>query len=455
MKYQQEVRKLLKRVLHGGRATQSEGSPLEEWSLRVPENLCTNEMKSQEGYPYFILSEAEFKAFQDIYQKMRRDLAFEYLTDSDLREKLEQILCEVLVNRKHYRNDRNLDERVVQFLAELAKPVEDYEVMFKVVNVEIRGKEEVLLWDATFLRMNKTKLMGWGLNRARGLSPAAVDEFDNKTLIIVKQSGNNQELILNRARKRAALVLNALQMYLSELRFVYDDQLSFGLSGLSAIRKVTSHKSAGVQDVGEHTLESKSPFAVHLGRDERFDEFFSKAQHELSTIGAFGPEIKAMVERAIRWIGKAIDETDPDYKVIALCTAMESLLTERNDGRKGEAIAFRMVLLASLLERNSLYPHLVLHIYGLRSKVIHGSSIEESTMHEYRLLKTAVKMVFHNFISIVDREKITKRSKLLAIIDTSKYSTKLIEQLEEYDDPYSKEIVEALRKAVAKRSPVA
>ena len=159
-----------------------------------------------------------------------------------------------------------------------------------------------------------------------------------------------------------------------------------------------------------------------------------------------------MIERAIRWIGKAINESDPDYKVIALCTAMESLLTERSDQRKGESIAFRMVLLASLLERNSLYPHQILYIYELRSKVIHGSSMEESTMNEYRLLRTAVKMIFHNVISIIDREKLKKRSRLFSMIDTSKYAAKFIQQLEGYDDPYSKDIREALQETAIKRT---
>ena len=282
MKYQQELRKFLKRVLHGSDSSkEAEGSLFEKWNIRVPENLRTKEMESQEGDPYFILSEAEFKAFQSTYEKMRGDLAFEYLTDKELRERLEQVLCEVLVNQKHYKIDSNLSQKVIQFLAELEEPVEEYEVMFKVVNFEIKGGQ-IQFWDATFLQMNRTELIDWGLSRSNGLSPAAVNEFENKTLIIIKQKGNNQELVLNRARKQASLILNALQMYLSELRFVYDHQLLFGLSGLGALRKTSSSQSAGVQDVGEQTLELRGPFCIPLRSEGIFNEFFSKANQELS-----------------------------------------------------------------------------------------------------------------------------------------------------------------------------
>ena len=100
-------------------------------------------------------------------------------------------------------------------------------------------------------------------------------------------------------------------------------------------------------------------------------------------IKVLNPQIKTIVDRTIYWIGKAIEETEYDQKIIALCTAMEVLLTTRSDRRKGEAIAYRMILINLSLEKKFSNPFQILRIYELRSKIIHGSSLLTTTESEY------------------------------------------------------------------------
>ena len=99
-------------------------------------------------------------------------------------------------------------------------------------------------------------------------------------------------------------------------------------------------------------------------------------------------------------------DRDYDDKIIALCAAMESLLTVRSDKMKGETLAYRLVLLNSFLERPFLNPFKLLWIYELRSKVIHGSSLNEATKAEYGTLRRVTRDTISNFISVAEAQNV-------------------------------------------------
>lgn len=127
--------------------------------------------------------------------------------------------------------------------------------------------------------------------------------------------------------------------------------------------------------------------------------------HFLS-ITQFPNKLKTAIKRAIFWFGKAMRDRDYDDKIIALCAAMESLLTVRSDKMKGETLAYRLVLLNSFLERPFLNPFKLLWIYELRSKVIHGSSLNEATKAEYGTLRRVTRDTISNFISVAEAQNV-------------------------------------------------
>ena len=185
-----------------------------------------------------------------------------------------------------------------------------------------------------------------------------------------------------------------------------------------------------------------------------FVPFFEKRSDHLSALENFSPEMRDIAERAIYWIGNSIEEHDDDRKVISLCTALETLLTNIADKRKGEALAYRMALLESVLDEAFFYPSQILWIYNLRSNVIHGKSREEATSAEYRTMLTATKRTLNSFIRLVKLQGIKNRSKLIDFLETSKYSGQLVSWLEGCGDQYSKSIREALQESLNSRSGI-
>jgi hypothetical protein len=65
-------------------------------------------------------------------------------------------------------------------------------------------------------------------------------------------------------------------------------------------------------------------------------EHVGEANKDFLLIRKFPPNLKDLIERTLHWIGLSISEVDPDIKISFLCTALETLLTTKDDKRKGE-----------------------------------------------------------------------------------------------------------------------
>lgn len=439
MKHESILIKFLRKVIRRSRREDEDVSPFSGWfSGRIPEELLPPEMEPSN----LEISGQEYCDFDSVFHQLRNDRSTEYLSDKELKDRLWYILCDVFVNRDSYTKNSKLKEKVRQFLSKLCRPLEEFEVMFKVYSFEVTERT-INFWDCSITRFDRSELNAWGLDPSKDALKRAISEFENQTLMIVKESGNEQKLVVERARKKATIRLKALQTYLSDFSFLYDEKLLFELSEFAVIRKAKDPNL-----VGWNWTRKRSPDVFKY--NEKFENFLIKGDQQLQSIKSLSSEMQVRIERAIFWIGKSIDEAEPDQKIIALCTAMETLLTAKSDRKKGEAIAYRMVLLNSLLKERFLTPAKILWIYELRSKIIHGSDIAEATMSEYHTMLLAAKQTLYNFIKFVNKGKTVKLSQFVKILETSENAELVIKWLENFNDEYSKAIKVALKEAISK-----
>ena len=158
--------------------------------------------------------------------------------------------------------------------------------------------------------------------------------------------------------------------------------------------------------------------------------------------------IQELIERTLHWIGLSISELDDDIKISYLCTALETLLTTKDDALKGGRIAYRGYLLGQEVASEDYYmPQRVLRVYELRSTIVHGSDIGIATEKDYWLMLDYTQATLQNFIQVVAEHKLTKPTKIFAKLLQSRHVSPLLEWLDqEFDDKYSEMIAESLRK---------
>jgi len=157
------------------------------------------------------------------------------------------------------------------------------------------------------------------------------------------------------------------------------------------------------------------------------------------------------VERALYWLGRAVEGEELDQRVALLCTAMEALLSDKSEVRKGERIAYRMVLLESLRGSSFVHPAQLLWIYTLRSSVVHGSGVDIVTKTEYRTMVHAARRTLKNYVDFVGDNNIRKYSDLIRRIETSEEAKQLSEWLGGHpDDENVRELKEALDEAISR-----
>jgi len=128
--------------------------------------------------------------------------------------------------------------------------------------------------------------------------------------------------------------------------------------------------------------------------------------------------IREHLVRGLEWIGGSITREDEDDKIVDLCTALETLLATKQDAKKGEHIALRMMLLHMHLGQPFFNPAEVLSIYEKRSEVIHGSRRRICTGSDYRTTRMITIEIFRNVLTYIRKNSITRHSRFIASLES-------------------------------------
>jgi hypothetical protein len=441
MNHESHLKKLLSLIIKEPQNNENLSSPRRIFSGGIPNEFLSEEMKKFQQTS-LVLRDEEVILLDESLKKLREDLRTEYLKESELKNRLWYLVCEIWTKRKEIKNSKELKLEINSFIEDICKPLEEYEVIFKVHNLRIKKKTRI--WDCIIYNYSKSTLIRKGFTHTIKDFSKEIKNFEKQTLISLTVEGNNSSLVTERAREKGNKMIKLLQTYLSEMPFVVNEQLLFSLSKDSAIKKKSESKIIGL-----NWHRDFSP--LEFDYEEQFERFTNKANEHFTLVNSLPNKLKEIIERAIFWIGKSVSEENFDLKVASLCTALETLLTTKQDGRKGERIAYRTALLKRHFEESITHPRHILWLYLIRNDVVHGSKIGIASKSEYHSLLLLSREMLDYYIRLANQNSLKKPTDVIKSLNESIYARELLDWLRLFPDEHSFEITKVLEEDITEK----
>jgi hypothetical protein len=247
-------------------------------------------------------------------------------------------IYDVLFDKK-YRDIIELNNRIETLLASIYRPLENYKVVIPIKYFDTYENNKFEIEDSIISRLDLDKIKQDSVASHPDYESLYKDwsKFENNYCITVNEDGNNINLIIERARKKASEYLDFLRLYFYEMPYRTFAARYFKISDASFI-----YDSNGVFKGSFFIRDEKDPLFDKLNEEcvNRLYESINKLQKFQQIENA---KTKERIKRTIHWIGKAISEFDLDVSLILYCTALESLLIPESEGKKGEELALRVV----------------------------------------------------------------------------------------------------------------
>ncbi len=381
--------------------------------------------------------------FRQILTELRNDRTTEYLKDKELEARLWFLCCDILLNKPIYNEGGKLKARVQTFFQELCLPLQEYEVLIAILHFDIQ-KPPLHVWDFTITKFTREELLKIVAKFPEEFKEHIVQDFTEQPVMIFREHGNNKKLIVDRAREKARFNLKVLQTYFSASLSIHDQQILFDISEGTLLKNINNPG-----DIGARWIKNRVPYG--LTYTPHLEDYISLSNSHFTAIQSVSQKIKFAIERAIYWIGTAIEEPEYDQKIIALCTAIEAFLTTKDDKQKGETLTYRMILLSTFFSEGFPDPFKFLWLYESRSMVVHGSHVSVCTYHDYANLLWTVRETLKYFIQFVTQEKCKNVAEVAKLLEHSPKVPQLLEWLEQrahYDKVgYHQSIRAALNKS--------
>jgi hypothetical protein len=422
MNHQQHLRKLLDKFLLIGIKTDQQMELLTGYMGNwIPEPEAPRIFQEND----LSFSGNEKQLYSQSYFLLRDNTQTEYLKDKELNERLSDLVLEVIEDKDKFKTPTELNQKINEFLKDIIAPLKEYEILFKIRNMDANLKDEITIWDFKIVKYDKNSLISWGFQEEKRYLHK-INDFKDQNLILVKEHGNNISEVIKRARIKANKRLRTLQTYLKD-GYINDSQLRFELSEEYAIKEIPTNRVTGT---GLNRFDSP----LNYDYPEHIVEHAIKANEDYLLIKNFSPKIQDLLERTLYWIGLSISEIEIDVKIAFLCTALETLLTTQDDKRKGERLAYRGYLLAMEVgvDNHYIQPHEILRIYDLRSKIVHGSTFDEAKKEDYSYLLQFTKRTFKNFIVFAGKNSLNRQSKIYKKLLESKHIIPLLSWLDNF-----------------------
>ena len=328
---------------------------------------------------------------------LETDLAFENLARADLANELDDLLHDLVVNQEQMKASREIRKRATDFLYELARPLGKYEVAFGVERMNL-GSGSLTVGDVVFRKFSTELAQDWNYSAIPDGSRGFLDDLVNQSVGIVTVNAGSHRKAMERAVAAFDRALNTLRVCIvSSNPFAISDRRLLQSRGeFHAVRQVEPKTSR----VEWGAAEGFRPINLDL------TDLWTASTRDF--IGRLGPlydgtirgKLRDALLRSLEWIGMSITREVYDHKIVDLCTGLEAALTTVDDPRKGEAIAFRIMLLSTALGRPFCPPGVLYDLYERRSHVVHGAALGECGNNDYLQLRLVAREAVLNIIEL-------------------------------------------------------
>lgn len=379
--------------------------------------------------------------FNRIVALLIGEFYLEYLSDKEKETRFRSFASNIISEIDLYKREpKKIDEKIDEFIKNIVKPVNEIEFFFPIKNLKIKGNEfEIGNVILKSIAVPDFKIL------IRGTFLERDDPFAGRypaTLAVVMENGNNLELMTERAIKKVDLALDILRVSLQTEQFLHDSQTLFTRTDLTLFRR------KGELGKTRHSWNrgfKPSQLEIDINGNEKY-QLYLKELSDISNIEFISKDLFESLKKTTIWIGRSITEKDIDLKIIYLCVALESILTSRNEGRKGEALAYRMLLLHFCAGKFFLFPEYVLNLYDLRSIIIHQGAIGIATKDNYNTLRYISTEILINSILIIKNNDIKNYNGFMEKLESKEMVKEVRSWLENYSGDSAKEILDWINK---------
>ncbi|MDO8614446.1 MAG: HEPN domain-containing protein [Dehalococcoidia bacterium] len=418
-----------------------------KFSLRSKSGRIPKELQEKARAGWLYIDGEELESYARAVYLLSRESQLEHLSAKDIDEELWKLACELFANRGEYRDEPTLAKAISRFLDGIWRPWQDYKVIAPVehLTTTVRALDVV---GVQVMKMNRRLAAEFGLVDSPVIRDR-LDELLGRTVVISSVSAGTARRAGEKGAELLDDALNALRAALvgSIYARILDEQLLFQRGTVLVVISMAEKQPAFVEwhrPFAPMGFELRRHTALPVGRH-------LKLLHEVASRNS--PEaIRTQVLRALHWIGTSITRSSYDDKVIDLCTALETVLTTKDDRRKGEAIAIRSILLPSALDDGFFDPFVLYGLYELRSEIVHGSRIRACTRAHYERLLWDTGVLLIHYVNLVKKyPSITRPAKAIEAMETPELLTQAVQWFDGHSGKMVKDIVKVARDLLAKR----
>lgn len=371
--------------------------------------------------------------FGDIIESLRKERCLEYLSDKEMESRFSSFASNLIIE---VNQGKEIDKRIDDFISSIVKPLDELEFLFPIRNLTFNSNE-LKIGDIIIKNIEHDS----DILIKKSLIEEMFDPFEGNysaTIAETIESGTNLELMEERAARKVDLALNILRLSLSEGIFFSDRIALFSRTELTLFRK------KGLSDAYRYSWHrSFKPIQVKfdLGGTDKFNTSLKNLSDAFYS-NSIAEELLERLRKATVWISRSIIEEDFDLKIIYLCTALESLLISRDIGRKGEDLAYKILLLNLWSDKPFLLPRYVLELYNLRSAIIHQGKIEFSTKDNYQILRGIAIDILFKTIDFINVTRVTNYKEFMKELESEEKIEEVRSWLEAYNDSAATKILE-------------
>ena len=390
----------------------------------------------------------------DALDALESDKVFEHLTRKELDTELAVLVHDLVGNQEQMKSSSVRRKRIKCFFSALARPLVPYEVVF---NVErIKFSTECLTIDNVVFRDFSAELAkDWDCAKVEGLSrkmiQKSLDNLTGRAVGVVTVHAGSAEKAVERAQGYFDRALNILRVSIGSFRqyLIHDWEMLQRRSHIYVVRTLDPEPRPLQTGLVRRFRSADCDLDGALAQDTKcFIEQLAPLYD-----GTIQGRFRGALLRSLDRIGISITRENYDDKIVDLCIALETMITTKDDPRKGEAIALRSMLLSMALDDRFPHPSELRAMYRLRNKVVHGSALGEFGESDYRKLQWRTEKTVLNIIKLNSTQgPITSPNHLIKLLESLERLEKAICWLESWPDKETKALAEYARQRLKKQS---
>lgn len=377
----------------------------------VPEDINKEQPPVDLYGKYYLL-------YKEALNHLRKELALEYLRDRDLKDSLWHFVCEVITNISTFKDFEKLDGKISEFLSGVVRPIEEFEVLVPILGLDLKDAE-IQIGQVVLKKSDEKNLEEWTGLHKKECDPDIYSKFANRSVAAVHERGNNHRSVCDRARERVNFTIRVLQVALTTNPFIHDEETLFKQSEWIAYKRNNVIEARWKRGYRPILREIDVSLGKNIGD-------FLRDIADVLVEERLPPRLRKCFVRSLTWVGRSIEEENIDIKIVYLSTALESILSTRDDEKKGETLAYRMLLLNVFLDETFAHPARILWIYELRSRIIHGSEISIASKRDYYTVRRVARNTIRYALEVVQRTSVIRKSEFIRVLESQNENIKRI-----------------------------